>query len=360
MTGIQKTKVEDTKSKQMTKMSGSIPMDWTNVKRTKSSKKRRFSKSCVSTSFSSTSTESQGIENCCSDSVCWDHVNSKILQNDQNNLILKGEAIFCLHEMDSNWFQGHFFPVSATHNEISDALTAKPIGLLATQNTKIDDCLQCADGGYKELEMNMTQFANKSSQLKESHNYPTSIRIPDLVCTGGDMMRIFSRDIDFRKGKNDNFNPLNSDDQKKTQKNQKQSPSNETVFSGKDMVLEFNTKKLVLGQKTLPYLYTYFRPIVNQVLQKTNHKINEVIDTNVCDDPKSKEILSLLPDCAIVLGSMEVHVSKNDVTKARELEHIYHWFAGSEKLNSIFNKRIKRSEKNMKRVKAIIELDKEF
>jgi len=53
------------------------------------------------------------------------------------------------------------------------------MGMLA-QQTDIDDCLACADGGYREISLQL--FQKKGSKVTHT--------IPDIAWTGGDMMKL--------------------------------------------------------------------------------------------------------------------------------------------------------------------------
>jgi hypothetical protein len=88
--------------------------------------------------------------------------------------VLVGDAIFCFGEIEPTWFQGYF------------VMNHVPYGLLAKQ-TAVDECLQCADGGYREVELRFyPRGQNKGTVVFEKVQW-----------TGGDMMKLQGDKVEF-------------------------------------------------------------------------------------------------------------------------------------------------------------------
>jgi hypothetical protein len=165
-----------------------------------------------------------------------------------------GIVIFCLMDHDPTWFQGYFFPQVApelmtsksnntsrkeesvvptkirdrirnTNNTDTDPIlhimstilkamennnnksqlssnssenypdhtwNIKPFGLLCIQE-EIDECLQCQDGGYRQISMTINTFPNertKNTAGIEQQTKKSSCTLKNNVWTGGDMMRL--------------------------------------------------------------------------------------------------------------------------------------------------------------------------
>lgn len=80
---------------------------------------------------------------------------------------IQGHVIFCLHEINPDWFQGYFTPLG----------TRRPWGLLAEQE-EIDDCLACADGGFRRVSLTVYPPSGKPVQLAT------------IDWTGGDLIHL--------------------------------------------------------------------------------------------------------------------------------------------------------------------------
>jgi len=160
-----------------------------------------------------------------------------LIEASQQQHVIKGIGIFCLHDIDATWFQGYFFPEATK--------TTKPIGLLATPR-EMDECVQCADGGYRELDLKV--YLSKKKQI-----------VP-IICTGGDMMRM--RPVSLSK-----------------------------------VNIAFDAYIVYTGDKTIPFSETYSSSLVtkqrNLLLQQQEH-------TSDAEAVQQLSALDLLPDCAIV------------------------------------------------------------
>ena len=308
----------------------SIPLGWTSVKRKRSRSAQTSSKKIQIPSDSNNNTNSSSSNSnnnnnnynnyndnnkqdndentCCINGFCWDTIHQSIFSLTKETI--KGKAIFCLHDLDCKWFQGHFIPSQKTLSNL---------GLLATLNTQMDDCLKCADGGYKELDISIIRFPKYQTDF--IHHTQTQIHskkifhISDLICTGGDMMRIVSKQWNATD-ENDQFIPavpmpptpptmlpIHSKQEKKS------------IVTDKHLQIHFNADQIITGKKTIPYLKTYFTSIVEQI-QKSVH-----YDIHPSADPITP-ILQLLPDCAIVVGTMELYLSTKNFTSSKGKSHM--------------------------------------
>jgi hypothetical protein len=151
---------------------------------------------------------------------------------------MEGQAIFCLHDLDSAWAQGYFVPRGSK----------KPWGMLAVQE-EVDDCLSCADGGYRRLTLTVypptTDLKHRAERGERSQ-----CKIEGVSWTGGDMMSL--------------HHPQHVD---------------------------MEGQRVLTGTKALPILTKYFRGLVTRLKED-------------CDVEGDVVHLDLLPNVAIVTGSM--------------------------------------------------------
>ena len=140
-----------------------LPLGWTQV--------RRKQRSRDSTEESNQADE---IDWCCDDPNCMRTArNMDVDAPTDASITVKGHAMFCLHEMDPSWFQG-YLQVEGQR---------KPWGLLAIQET-IDECLECKDGGYRQITLKAFPYNTKEPHVFEN-----------VAWTGGDMIRLQSTSI---------------------------------------------------------------------------------------------------------------------------------------------------------------------
>ena len=179
---------------------------------------------------------------CCEDQSCRRHrprsfvrdtTSDDIVSSTHNNtVLLQGQAMFCWHEIDPSWFQGYFL----CRGRI-------PIGILAEQ-TEVDECLECADGGYHELKL---KFSNISPGK-------VGFTLQDVTWTGGDMMQLQSEDI------------------------------------------EFETERFISGKAAVAVMEKHFGSLVK--------RLHEV-------DGDDETILELIPDVAVLVGTMKLRVPRS-------------------------------------------------
>lgn len=139
-----------------------LPLGWTQVRRKKRTRN----------GDDDNNNAADEIDWCCDDPKCKRTTQTKV-ENPPNATVIKGHAIFCLNEIDPDWFQGYL--------QIEGQ--RKPWGLLAIQET-IDECLECKDGGYRQITLKVFPYNSK-----EPH------KLEHVEWTGGDMMRLESPEI---------------------------------------------------------------------------------------------------------------------------------------------------------------------
>lgn len=88
-------------------------------------------------------------------------------ENASDSNIIKGNVMFCLHEVDSSWVQGYFLPSGCR----------QPWGILAVEE-EIDACLACADGGFRRISLTVYRPSWKP------------IKLESVDWTGGDMIQL--------------------------------------------------------------------------------------------------------------------------------------------------------------------------
>jgi hypothetical protein len=243
------------------------------------------------------------------DCECCPMPNYDALLSDLNLMnphVVEGMAIFCLHDTSVAWFQGYFLP---KHDK---GVQRQPIGLLAKERS-IDECLQCADGGYRELDVTVS-ISIPRQQQSDNHNKRRKASI-SAVCTGGEMMRI--RTMTMR------------------QNNQQRSRANSNL-SG----LEFDAAQVLTGRSTVKYMNQYFQGLLQRRQKEmgidghsNGSSDNEAIDKGT-DAPIRMSSLELLPDCAIVIGTMRMAGKLISTQKAapRATEPEDGWLSDGEKL----------------------------
>lgn len=147
-----------------------LPLGWTQIKR------RQRTTNTNMTSVSDKNGNSVTDDDWCCDDPSCTPANRTFRSNDT---VLSGQAILCLHEIDSLWFQGQFL----VREELDAEAMIKPMGLLFEQK-EVDPCLQCADGGFRKLHMTL-------------YKKPKAVDISDIDWTGGDMMKLAGERVVF-------------------------------------------------------------------------------------------------------------------------------------------------------------------
>lgn len=204
--------------------------------------------------------------------------------NTNEYIHLKGKALFCLHEIDCTWFQGHFI-LDGTNGVKS--LANKSLGLLAVQR-EMDACMECLDGGYRELDL--TIIRHKPQRRKS---------IVPCVSTGGDMIRLRSDDGRFAAGAEGNSN----EQQLLLGRNAANSISRGGSATNGIHSAQFDADRVLTGVEALKMLQSYFQPLLRRVSIGSNNN-------NSSRELSADELSELLPDCAVVVGSMMIQASR--------------------------------------------------
>lgn len=197
-------------------------------------------------------------------------------KNGEDTVVWTGKGIFCLHTVDCSWFQGYFIPTSAN---ASVPQKRPPImGILSILRTDTDECLHCMDGGYRELDVTFFPPKAKSRQHKDSNSInknskaDDTIQLEKVICTGGDMLHMTTVDR--------NYQNVNGD---------------------KDIHLTYQAEKVITGKEVDSYVKRFFSSLIRKI------KHSPQIDYDGMEDhQQSSTIIDILPDCAIVIGSMNI------------------------------------------------------
>lgn len=165
--------------------------------------------------------------------------------------MIHGHAVFCLHEPNPLWFQGYFLPHQSS----------RPWGLLAIQEP-VDDCLACADGGFRRITLklyppsgsSLQPLQPKKKKPKKNQNAVENtkkelLQLENVDWTGGDMIQL------------------------------------------RHEQLEMEADRLWTGTATLPHLQRYFASLLTKLKMEL-------------DVPESTPILDFLPDVAVIVGKL--------------------------------------------------------
>ncbi len=300
------------------KSSSPLPLDWTRIKR-----RRKRQKTTATATEDDNNNETDKFWFCCEDPSCneqeinYKHIfgkDRKSASSSQSKMTsLKGKGLFCLHSLDCTWFQGHFIP---------SRMNSSSFGLLAIQREDVDDCLQCKDGGYKEIDLTILSASKKknvgnnaaskssgsakedqrNSNLNDIENGDDAktrqkqngdnatkrrkLKVEKLQCTGGDMLRITTSNNG--SGSDDFETPtLNN--------NVTADDSSGLVEDGDTNVdIKFDAERIITGRRVKRLVEKYFSNLVPSISSSTSTDIDSLSD--------------LLPDCAIVIGEMYIRV----------------------------------------------------
>ena len=160
--------------------------------------------------------------------------------NSDNYHRCKGRAVWLLHDLESEWFQGYFYAIGQ----------ARPWGLLALIQ-ELDECLQCSEGGYRQIRLQvlLPSSSNASGNIKKD--------LGIVEWTGGDMMRLESA------------------------------------------VVKMEPDSVVTGNKAASITTDLFKGVWKQLRSMYNEQVEGGIEM------EQVGLLELLPDVAVVRGSME-------------------------------------------------------
>lgn len=287
----------------------------------------------------------------------------------QINFFYRGTVIFCLMDHDPKWFQGYFFPqkpdlmtsiksdissiaespliiksrdlirntnsnmdpishlmstilkdaennnkesqlLSTSSNKQLDQSWIKPWGLLCIQE-EIDECLQCQDGGYRQISMTVNTFqkGTKTNIVDVEQMKKSAHTLNNIVWTGGDMMRLLllSQSSAFTQGVDESSNGNNT-------KNGSIAATEQKKKQNDCVILSVETDKVYTGVKTVPFIEKYFGSLVRQLslIQEENNSnidinnIEQSLNQNNRKIFKKSNVLELMPNVAIVIGTMKL------------------------------------------------------
>jgi hypothetical protein len=285
---------------------------------------------------------------------------------------LSGKIIFCLPDQDCEWFQGYFFPFEQEeqeeeedhHQNQQDAVLQLPsddcpmYGVLCTVKQDIDECLQCHAGGYREIsniQMNMLNCrlqrkihrqppdAEKQVFLLESqqHNeppktsYPKHINVSNVTWVGGDMMTLYKTVLrNTTTGCNKPNVPTSSTSSSPNITTINTTTATPIADDWNDIpptmsVLHMQTNTLYTGSdRVSPFVQRFFSASLRSMMDAYNShpalldrpdSINDDDNSNpislppplpisLCNDNYPQVIELLMPDVAIVVGTMNLIV----------------------------------------------------
>ena len=209
--------------------------------------------------------------------------------NDERQQTIRGKAIFCLHDLDCTWFQGHFLP-------LNDRISSSSLGLLAVNRMDVDECLQCQDGGYREIDLmivsSRTNKKNRRTTVAASSNSSNSngtgtgtivqrrnggeeqkkLQVERVVCTGGDMI----------------------------------------CMKSEDTAVSFDAERVITGVKVVPLVERYFKSLLKSARKVgAGAQNDDDEEEEKKDDMRETSVLELLPHCAVVIGTMELNVPQS-------------------------------------------------
>lgn len=163
----------------------------------------------------------------------------------------RGRVVVCLLDGDPDWFQAQLF--------LQDDDDTTAWGLLGVQNRDIDECLQCADGGYRVVDLTLT---TTGGDVVGGTNDEV-ITFPDVEWTGGDMMHL----------------------------------------KGDHITMEAD--KILTGAAAVPVLEGVFGGLMRRIRGDDDDDEEEQVD-----------VLQVFPELAIVVGNMELWlpVEEEDAT----------------------------------------------
>lgn len=269
-----------------------IPLGWTKINR------RPKRKGGMIDGKTPTETETDFFFFCCEDPSCQrqEHqqrnngeniqIGTKLEKDEHTMSSLKGKALFCLHSLDCTWFQGQFIPssvASTSTNTISTKTSASSFGLLAVQRSDLDECLQCKDGGYREIDLTILSTSNRDFGIrgKKQRGKRRKLKVEKLQCTGGDMLRITTPPTFNHSSSNITTSDIMTD-----------TFDNESLDQTQTQVT-FDAERIITGNRVESLVKRYFPNILSD---------SSSLNT------KRDSFSDLLPDCAIVIGDMHLQV----------------------------------------------------
>ena len=255
-----------------------LPLGWTQIQR-----RRRESTS---------TTLSQPQEMECISSMCCDDLNCRrrsvefrnnpaVTPSDSNNndnhsdnnnktRVIAGTAVICLTDPDGDWFQGYLFVSDR------DPIPSMYFGLLGIVQ-EIDECLQCAEGGYRELILQVTEMGPGRSK---PHRSGKKWEFQRIAWTGGDMMRLESLPVE--------------------PKNQPMMPT-----------VSMESDRVDTGMPATQLIQELFGSLLRRLREASEDDVN-VTSSSVSD---------LMPNAAVVTGRMKLSIPQHNNNNQPQQEY---------------------------------------
>jgi hypothetical protein len=181
-----------------------------------------------------------------------------------------GQAVFCLPDSDSDWFQGYLFETNSSSSSNNNN-KQQQFGLLC-ETQEIDACLECEAGGYREIRMQVTEFGTTTKQYN----------IPNIEWTGGDMMRLL-------------VTPTT------TSFSSKSSDSSDTSHC----LVRMQADTIWTGTDATPRVETIFASLLR------NLRRNQDDDNTNNNNNNNATVADLMPNVAVVSGTMELWLPRD-------------------------------------------------
>jgi hypothetical protein len=257
-------------------------------------------------------------------------------EGSENHYNLSGKIIFCLPDQDCEWFQGYFFPLEKDDIDLFQlpSTDCPSYGVLCTVKQDIDECLQCNAGGYREIStIQMTKLNERrtfdddimgttiaSTINNEPTAYPKRINVSNVTWVGGDMMSL-CKTVSYSKANAALFTKVKSPSPTTTATTTATTDPNDVPPTMP--VLQMQTTTLYTGSdRVSPYVQRFFSKYLRYLMDSYNSQNALSIDgrtTNdvptalpqlsLSDDNYKQAIEVLMPDVAIVVGTMKLRVA---------------------------------------------------
>lgn len=336
-----------------------LPLGWTKIDKSKRKRKRKR------TGAANADDDDNDDGWCCDDPTCptpntntadvdvdadADLKNKKRKAEKERNAIaaeelyttLRGKALFCLHSLDCKWFQGQFVPsqsvslsslsfkkgsfsspVGVDSGAGAIAGVVKSMGMLARQRDDIDECLQCNDNGYREIDLTILPSRGRKRERGKMSNSNTrrlkreEIVLRRLTCTGGDMLRIRTPSEEDDDDNDDEAlanakakaKELTSGVRtKEIPKSAINTAMNSSTATDMNMV-RFDAEQIITGIKVEPLVRRFFPNIVPSGIISSSSSSSSSSGGSSSSGNNCK-LLDYLPDCAVVVGEMTLRLPR--------------------------------------------------
>jgi hypothetical protein len=222
---------------------------------------------------------------------------------ERNRNFLSGNVWFCLPDPDCDWFQGYYL--------VTNQPSSFHYGLLCHVQQDIDECLQCSEGGYREVTMQMTKFEHRRTNRSTIDAKQVVHNVPNILWTGGDMMHLITKAI-TKTSLSSSLLPKNTV-VNHTANNNTQSSSPNVVTNPTEISLRMQTTTLYTGPSAIPYVQKYFTSLLRNICN-VSPRTNDIDDGD--DDSaihrrtdasfSEMKVMQLMPNVAVVSGTMNV------------------------------------------------------